>query len=55
MKQIWGPAWFATALCAIALIGIIFDHAKSMAPAFLFFQISRTIQGLTKRVEELER
>jgi len=61
MREIWGPAWFATALCAIALVAMLLDGWGPAAPAFLcflpvvFFQMCRTIQTLSKRVEELER
>lgn len=60
MKEIWGPVWFVTALCAIALIGVVIGRLESMAPAFfcflpvVFFQMARTIQSLAKRIEELE-
>ena len=60
MREIWGPAWFATALCVIVLVGIVFGRLDSVATAFfcslpvVFLQISRTIQTLTRRVEELE-
>ena len=61
MRQIWGPAWFATALCAIVLTTMLLAGLEPAAPAFLsflpvvFFQMSRTIQTLSRRVEELER
>ena len=61
MRDIWGPAWFATALCAIVLMAMLFGRWEPAAPAFfcflpvIFFQMSRTIQTLSRRVEELER
>jgi len=61
MREIWGPAWFATALCAIALIAMLTAGWGPAAPAFLcflpivFFQMCRTIQTLSKRIEDLER
>jgi hypothetical protein len=61
MREIWGPAWFATALCAIFVIAIVFGAWQAAAPAFfcflpvVFFQMARTIQTLSKRVEVLER
>ena len=60
MKEIWGPAWFATALSVIVLVGTVFGRWEAVAPAFfcflpvVFFQMARTIQRLSKRVEELE-
>ena len=61
MRESWGPAWFATALCAIAVIATLLGGWGAAAPAFfcflpvIFFQLSNTIQALSKRVEELER
>jgi hypothetical protein len=61
MREIWGPAWFATALCAMAVIAVIFGVWQATAPAFfcflpvVFFQMARTIQRLAERVEVLER
>lgn len=61
MREIWGPAWFATALCAIVLSATIFGRWEPAAPAFfcflpiVFIQMARTIQTLSARVEELER
>ena len=61
MREIWGPAWFATALCAIVLVAMLFSGWEQAAPAFfsflpmVFFQMARTIQTLSKRVEDLER
>lgn len=61
MREIWGPAWFATGLCAIVFIAMLFGGWAAAAPAFfsflpvIFFQMSRTIQNLSKRIEELER
>ena len=61
MREIWGPAWFATALCAIVLTAMLLGGWEPAAPAFfcflpvIFFQMSRTTQALSKRVEELER
>ena len=60
MKEIWGPTWFATALCAIVLVGTVFSRLEAVAIAFfgflplVFYQMSLTIQTLTKRVEELQ-
>jgi hypothetical protein len=61
MREIWGPAWFASALCAIVVIAVILGAWQAAAPAFfcflpvVFFQMTRTIQKLSSRVEELER
>lgn len=61
MREIWGPAWFGTALCAIVVIATVFGAWESAAPAFfcflpvVFFQMARTIQALSERVEVLER
>lgn len=61
MRSTWGPAWFATALCAIVVVVILIGGWGPAAPAFfcflpvVFFQMSRTIDTLSKRVEELER
>ena len=61
MREIWGPAWFATALCAIALVVTVSYKWEPAAPAFfsflpvVFFQMARTIQTLHRRVEELEQ
>ena len=61
MREIYGPAWFATALCAIVLLTTIFDSWEPAAPAFfcflpvVFLQMARTIQTLARRVDELER
>ena len=61
MREIWGPAWFATVLCAIGLIAMLMGGWEPAAPAFLcflpvvFFQMCRTIQTLSNRVEALER
>lgn len=61
MREIWGPAWFATALCAMFLIATVFGAWEAAAPAFfcflpvVFFQMARTIQMLSERVDALER
>ena len=61
MREIWGPAWFATALCAIAIIATLVGSWETAAPAFfcflpvVFLQIARAIQSLAKRIAELER
>lgn len=61
MREIWGPVWFASALCAIAVIAAIFGAWQAAAPAFfcflpvVFIQMTRTIQKISRRVEELER
>ena len=61
MKEIWGPAWFAVALCAIALVAMLASSWEAAAPAFLcflpvvFLQMARVTQGLADRVAELER
>ena len=61
MREIWGPAWFATALCAIVVIAMLLGGWEPAAPAFfcflpvVFYQMSRTIQTLSRRIEELER
>lgn len=61
MREIWGPAFFATALCAIAVIATTLGEWESAAPAFfcflpvVFFQMARNTRALSKRVEELER
>jgi hypothetical protein len=61
MREIWGPAWFATALCAMVLMAMLLGGWEPAAPAFfcflpvIFFQMSRTIQALSRRIEELER
>lgn len=60
MREIWGPVWFVTALCVIALIGLVIGRLEAIAPAFfcflpiVFYQMTRTIQSLVKRIEELE-
>ena len=60
MKEIWGVAWFATAVCAIALVGVVFDRFEVVAPAFfcflpvVFFQQCRITQALSNRVRKLE-
>ena len=60
MRETWGPVFFATALCVIALVGTIFRHWEAVAPAFfcflpiVFYQFMLTIQALSKRVAELE-
>ena len=61
MKEIYGPAWFATALCAIALVTTTFTSFAPAAPAFfcflpvVFLQMARNQQALADRVAELER
>ena len=61
MRETWGPAWFATALCALVLTTLILGRWEAAAPAFfcflpvVFFQLTRTIASLTKRIEDLER
>jgi len=60
-KEITGPAWFVTALCAIVMVTWIFGKSHAVAPAFycflpvVFFQMTSTIRTLSQRVEELER
>jgi len=60
MRETWGPVWFVSALCAIALIGVVIGRLESVAPAFfsflpvVFYQMTRTIQRLAKRIAELE-
>ncbi len=60
LREIWAPAWFATALCAIVLVATSFRNFETVAPAFfsflpvVFFQMARTIQRLSHRVQELE-
>ena len=61
MREIYGPAWFATALCAIALVASIFDRMAPVTPAFfcflpvVFLQMARNVHALSSRIEELER
>ena len=61
MREIWGPAWFATALCAIAIIGTLLSSWEAAAPAFfcflpvVFLQMARANQSLAERIAELER
>lgn len=61
MREIWGPAWFATALCAIVVVALLLGGWESAAPAFfcflpvVFFQLTRTIHRLSMRLEQLER
>ncbi len=61
MREIWAPVWFATALCAIALIATVLYKWEPAAPAFfsflpvVFLQMGRSIQGLHRRIEDLER
>ncbi|NNL66559.1 MAG: hypothetical protein HKP30_09975 [Myxococcales bacterium] len=61
MREIWGPALFATALCAIVLVANAFGHGSAGAPALLcflpvvFFQLCGMIKTLNERVEQLER
>jgi len=61
MREIWGPAWFATALCAIVIIATLVGSWEAAAPAFfcflpvVFLQIARATQSLAKRIAELER
>ncbi|MBW2281312.1 MAG: hypothetical protein JRG76_09215 [Deltaproteobacteria bacterium] len=61
MREIWGPAWFVTALCAMAVVAVVLGAWGAVAPAFfcflpvVFFQMSRTIHALSRRIEELER
>ena len=60
MKEIWGFAWFATALCAIALVMGVIGRLEAGLPAFfcfipvVFFMLARTIQNLTARIARLE-
>lgn len=60
MKEIWGPTWFVSALCAIVLVGTVFSRLEVVAISFFCFlpvvfgQMSLTIQRLSKRVDELE-
>ena len=53
MKEIWGPTWFVSALCAIVLVGTVFSRlevvAISHSSVFLpvvFGQMSLTIQTI---------
>ena len=61
MKETWGFAWFATALCAIALVPRLVGHPDAGLIAFycfipvVFFTIARTIKELRSRVEALEQ
>ena len=61
MREIWSPAWFATALCVIALVAGSFGRWEAAAPAFfsflpvVFLMLARSNQSLARRVEELER
>ena len=34
MHEIWGPAWFATALCAIVVVTMLMGGWEPAAPAF---------------------
>jgi len=60
MKEIWGPAWFATALCVIVMVSMIASSFQSAAPAFfsflpvVFLQMARTNANLARRIEALE-
>ena len=60
MKEIWGPAWFATALCLIVMVVMIAHSFESAAPAFfsflpvVFLQMARTNADLARRIEALE-
>ena len=61
MREIWGPVWFAAALCAIVVVAMVFGSWEAAAPAFfcflpvVFFQIGRAHASLAKRIAELEQ
>lgn len=60
MKKIWGPAWFATALCGIALVMMLAGRLEAALPAFfcfipvVFFMLAGTNSELSARVAHLE-
>ena len=61
MRDVWIPVWFATALCAIALLaGLFSPTSQSSTTAFfcflpmVFFHIARNTDRLARRVEHLE-
>jgi len=60
MKEIWGFAWLALALCTIVVAAMFSGSIEAGLPAFFcflpvpFFLAARTISRLSARIEVLE-